>query len=91
MHSKLLSIPHTPTHKWKTITRKVSLFVLALSDLEQGRVQLLGQVEERFWILAKVADLKHGLGGGQVVFLEVVVQASSRAAEIRYACSWGGE
>ena len=56
-------------------------------NLEQGRVQLLGQFVEGLGIVAEVPNLKHGLGGREVVLLQIVVQASVRASEVRNPCS----
>ena len=37
--------------------------------LEESRVELLCQVEERLWVLFEVHNIKYGLRVGQVVFL----------------------
>lgn len=37
--------------------------------------------------MAEVPNLEHGLGGGEVVLLQVVIEASAWAPEVRNPCS----
>ena len=55
--------------------------------LEVGWVELLGEHAEGFGIPSEVADVEDGLRVREVVLLEVVVETSPRAAEVRDTCS----
>ena len=48
-------------------------------------------MEKRLGIAAKIANLKDGLRVGQVVLLQVVIETTARATEVRDASSWAEE
>ena len=56
--------------------------VVRRRGLELAGPQLAAQQVERIGLLLKEADVEHGLGHGQLVLLQVVVEASARRAKV---------
>ena len=57
--------------------------VMTCGRLEGTRIEFFCQSEEWLGILLEVADIKDSCRVGQVIFLQIVVQPSSRGSEVR--------
>ena len=50
---------------------------------KQSWVEFSRQVKEWLGVILEIVYLKYGLGGGEVVLLQVVIKTSARTAEVR--------
>lgn len=55
--------------------------VMAQVGLIVSRIQLLGQSEERIWVVVEEFDFKYGLSVGEVVLLQVVIKSAAWRSE----------
>lgn len=55
--------------------------VMAQVGLIVSRIQLLGQSEERIWVVVEEFNFKYGLSVGEVVLLQVVVKSAAWRSE----------